>query len=175
MKWLNELGEFGALVSFCIVVLIAFAILALIFLLIELQDRHYKKRFADQVNQLGEFIKDKEIKRFGDSIRDDIWYEEGVLHAVNLKVILKDNNTTADANNTLEKSFKLHKITIKHRNNTEYAIKIETSQNYLDTPLVTIYVPDLGYLIRLNEQKELQKKKEFIETNYSTEFTSKGV
>lgn len=171
MAWLKELGELGKFISICAVILIVFAILALILFLIELQDRHYKKIFADQVNQLGEFIKDKEIERFGDSIRDWQWYVEGVLHAVNLKVILKDDNT----NNTLEKSFKLHKITIKHRNSTEYGIEIKTSQNHPDTPLVTIYVPDLSYLIRVQKQKELQEKKEYIETNYSTAFKSKGV
>ena len=165
-EYLKHHEEISKLLSLFIIVVFAVAIISLLFFLIEVENKHYKEIFIDQVNQLGQFIQNKEIQSIEDNIKEFIYYGNIELHNTHLKVTLKDNTT---------ESFKLHKVTIKHRANTEYAIQIKTSENPSNEPLVTIYVPYMEYLKRIREQEKIQKQREFVETNYSTAFTSKGV
>ncbi len=168
MKWLNELGEFGTVISVCLVILIIFTILGVILFICDLIDKQYKKVFADQVDQLGKFIQGKEIVKFGDILYDDIWYKEGTIYSIDLPVTVTDTTTET-------KTFKLWRAEVIHRNDEKLAIEIKTSQNSSNEPIVTIYVPELSYMQKVWHQRKIAKEQKFIAENYSTEFTSKGV
>ena len=170
MTWLKELGELGALVSFCIVALIVFIIIGVIFYIIELESKYYKQIFTEQIDQLGKFIQDKEIVKFGDILKGDHWYyEAGVRYSINIPVTVKKTETTET------KTFKLYKVTVIPRENEKLAIEIKTSQNPSNEPIVNIYVPDAKYMVKIWHKQKIEEKKKFITENYSTEFTSKGV
>ena len=169
MAWLKELGAFGTLISICLVILIIFTIIGIILFILDLIDKQYKKVFTDQVDQLGKFIQGKEIVKFGDILYDDIWYEEGTRYNIDLPV------TITDTTDTVTKTFKLWKAEVIHRNDEKLAIEIKTSQNSSNEPIVTIYVPELSYMQKIWHQRKIAKEQKFIEENYSTTFTSKGV
>jgi len=172
MKWLNKLGEFGTVISICLVILIIFTIISIILFICDLIDKQYKKVFADQVDQLGKFIQGKEIVKFGDILYDDIWYKEGTIYSIDLPVTVTD---TTDTVTKTTKTFKLWRAEVIHRNDEKLAIEIKTSQNSSNEPIVTIYVPELSYMQKIWHQRKIAKEQKFIEENYSTVFTSKGV
>ena len=146
-----------------------YRVIGVILFICDLIDKQYKKVFADQVDQLGKFIQDKEIVKFGDILYDDIWYEEGTRYSIDLPV------TVTDTTDTVTKTFKLWRAEVIHRNDKKLAIEIKTSQNPSNEPIVNIYVPELSYMQKIWHQQKIEEKKKFITENYSTEFTSKGV